>query len=104
MKMIKNAYLTMIEGIALISDTTASLRPSFLEIILNGLRTLSILITLMNWILRSLNIMEIIYKQSIKSKLNSYRECNNEKVHDVPTVSQITVVSINHDTMYYHLE
>ena len=53
---------------ALIRERTAIFSPSFLEIILSGLNTLSILMTLMNWMFRELNDNERIYDTS--SKIN----------------------------------
>ena len=58
----KNIAITnalMIYGIALISEITAILSPSFLDISLNGLKTLSIRMTLMNSMLNWLNRIEI---------------------------------------------
>jgi hypothetical protein len=52
----------IIDGIAFIRERTANLSPSFLEIMRNGLRTLSIRITLINGMFTLLNIIDITYK------------------------------------------
>lgn len=49
----------MIEGTAFIKDMTAIFSPSFLEMSLKGLKTLSIRITLMNSMLKELKMIEI---------------------------------------------
>ena len=59
----------MIDGTALIRDITAIFRPSFLEINLNGLNTLSIRITLMNSMLKELKIIEISEKMMIMKSM-----------------------------------
>lgn len=51
----------IIPGIEFINDKTANLRPSFLDTILKGLNTLSILNTLMKFTFKSSNTIEIIY-------------------------------------------
>jgi hypothetical protein len=59
----------MIDGTALISDITAIFSPSFLEISLKGLSTLSIRMTLMNSMLKELNMMEISENMMIKKSI-----------------------------------
>lgn len=59
----------MMDGTALIREITAILRPSFLEISLKGLKTLSIRITLMNSMLKELKMIEISEKMMIMKSM-----------------------------------
>ena len=56
-------------GIALISDYTAILKPGFLDIILNGLKTLSILRTLNISNLTFAMLIEMMEKVTIKKSI-----------------------------------
>jgi hypothetical protein len=58
----KNIAITkafIIEGTAFIRDMTAIFKPSFLEISLRGLNTLSIRMTLINSMFMELNMMDM---------------------------------------------
>jgi hypothetical protein len=59
----------IMDGTALIRDITAIFRPSFLEISLKGLNTLSIRITLMNSMLKELKMIEISEKMMIMKSM-----------------------------------
>ena len=59
----------IIEGTALINDITAIFNPSFLEISLKGLRTLSIRITLINSMFRLLKMIEMSEKMMMKKSM-----------------------------------
>lgn len=59
----------MMDGMALMREITAILRPSFLDIIRKGRSTLNILTTLMNWMFMSLKMMEITENTTITKSM-----------------------------------
>lgn len=96
----------IIEGIALIRDTTAILRPSLREIMRRGLKTRSILMTLMNWMFMLLKIIDISYR--IKGRFlnieRTYRKDNDQEIHDVPRYPQVRLLTIEDEAIDNDLE